>query len=136
MSNKNNGFTILELLVVTALIAMIGSLAFVQVSKARVKARDTEREKEIKTIQDALAIYAINNRRYPPYVGAITGGDPASQALINDGALQAMPRDPINQDEYHYDYSAPDDGSTYVIVYYLESDSILGKDSGQQQATP
>lgn len=129
------GFSIVELLVVMSIIVLLGSLILVQVRESRSRARDAEREGEIKTLQNALALYIVNNRRYPIYSGALTGTDTASTALVNDGALNQVPTDPFNTGNYTYVYASTD-GSTYAITYYLETNSISGKSSGQQTASP
>ncbi len=133
--SKIGGFTVVELLVVTAIIVLLGSLILVQVSSSRTRARDAEREAEIKTLQNSLAIYIVNNKTYPIFSGPFTGADSASTALLNDGALQQIPLDPSNSGNYRYVYASTD-GSTYTITYYLETNSIFGKSAGVQTVAP
>ncbi|MBI2640467.1 MAG: type II secretion system protein GspG [Candidatus Sungbacteria bacterium] len=135
ITNRAVGFTIVELLVVMAIIVLLGSLILVQVSSSRARSRDAERESEIKTLQNALAIYAVNNRTYPIYSGPLSGADQASVALVNDGALNQVPVDPFNSGNYQYAYDSAD-GSTYTLTYYLETNSISGKSAGVHTATP
>ena len=125
----------IEMLVVLAVIAMIGSLVFVQMRTARSRARDAEREEKIKTIQNALALYVVNNHFYPIYTGFLTGTDPVSSALITDNALHQMPLDPLNTGVYQYSYTSGN-GAVYTITYYLETDSIPGKIAGVQTTSP
>lgn len=132
---KMKGFSIVELLVVMSVIVLLGSLILVQVTSSRAKARDAERESEIKTLQNAMAIYIVNNKLYPVYSGPLTGADAASTALINDGALQQVPLDPSNSGNFRYIYDSSD-GSTYTITYYLETNSISGKSAGVHTASP
>lgn len=134
---KNKGFTLVELLVVIAIIAILSSFIVVQVGDARAKSRDAQREKNIKTIQDALAIYVVNSKTYPVTNGAVTldGNDAVSQELINKDALPKMPKDPFSTGNYVYSYSSAD-GSTYTITYYLETNTIQGKSAGQQTVGP
>lgn len=132
---NKKGFTIVELLVVMSIIVLLGSLILVQVSSSRARSRDAEREAEIKTLQNALAIYIVNNKLYPVYSGALSGADATSVALVNDGALQQVPLDPFNSGNYRYAYASTD-GSTYTITYYLETNSISGKSAGVQTASP
>ena len=132
---KESGFTIVELLVVTAIIAMIASVAFVQMAGYRARARDAEREREIGELQKALALYATNNRVFPIASGAIAGSDALSLALLNADALPAIPEDPLRMGNYRYAYDSPD-GKSYTLMYFLETDSIPGKAKGRQTATP
>lgn len=134
-SGFQTGFTIIEMLVVIAIMTMLGSLIFTQIAGARARQRDTKREQDIKTLQNALAIYVINNKIYPVASGALTGTDAASVALINQETIQQIPKDPFNIGTYRYVYDSAD-GSTYTLTYYLETDTISGKSSGQQVAGP
>lgn len=139
--NKNlkifqRGFSIVELLIVIAIIGLLGSLILVQMQAGRARGRDAEREQEIKSLQNALALYIVNTGKYPPsnqtlfpYAAAtLTGSDPVSQDLRNAGALNQVPTDPTNAGNFVYQYSSAD-GSTYEITYYLETNSIPGKPS-------
>lgn len=132
---QRQGFTIIELLVVLAVIALISSLIFVQMQQARSRARDAEREEEIKTIQSALALYVVSNSLYPVYTGVLTGSDPVSLALVGSNSLSQVPMDPINDGNFKYSYESSN-GTAYELTYYLETDSIPGKQSGIQKATP
>jgi len=131
------GFTILEILVVLAIMGVVGSLVFVQLGEARSRARDAEREQEIKTLQNALAIYVVNKGLYPLAADPIplTGQDPVSVELKTQDAISQIPTDPLNRDAYRYVYESAN-GSTYRITYSLETNSISGKAAGSQEATP
>lgn len=133
--SSRRGFSIVELLVVMSVIVLLGSMILVQVTSSRARARDAERESEVKTLQNALAIFIVNNKLYPIYSGPLTGTDAGSTALVNDGALQQMPLDPSNSGNYRYVYDSTD-GSTYTITYYLETNSVSGKPAGAHTASP
>ena len=130
-----DGFTIIELLVVIAIIGMLGSLIFIQVTSTRTRARDVQREQEIKTIQNALTLYVTTKRSFPIYSGPITGSDPLSQELVNAGEIPSMPVDPTNVGSYIFSYDSSG-GQTYALTYALETDSIPGKAKGIQTASP
>src|SRR3989344_79676 len=114
------GFTIVELLVVIAIIALLASLTFAMLQSTRAKSRDAERESEVKSLQNALAIHLVNDKVYPVFTGAITGIDTLSTQLLNSGAFSSIPKDPLNTGNYVYQYSSSD-GSTYAITYFLET---------------
>ena len=54
---KNKGFTLIELVIVMAIIATLTALATFNFSQARVRARDVQRKNELKAIQNALELY-------------------------------------------------------------------------------
>ncbi|MBI2056084.1 MAG: prepilin-type N-terminal cleavage/methylation domain-containing protein [Candidatus Sungbacteria bacterium] len=139
----SEGFTIMELIVVIAIISILSSMIIVQFRTARERARDAEREAEIKSLQTALALHIISSRLYPSYTDVVIDGtDQLTQDLRTSNALQGVARDPIHSGNYRYIYN-PTDGGTYTytgnayrIRYYLETDSIVGKPAGQHNATP
>lgn len=131
------GFTLIELLVVIAVISMLLSYIMVVFGTTRARARDAERELEVKTMQDAFELYFTSFRVYPVSTGPtiLTRTDPISLLMANKDAINEMPLDPLNADVYVYTYDSPT-GSTYVLTYYLETDTILHKNPGLQTVTP
>lgn len=154
IQDSGPGFTIIELLVVLAIIAMLASAALALFSQVRVKARDATREQNIKTLQTALNLYATTARSYPvssspgpcsPLPPAncanisscgeqITNASQTGQALIQSGSIPSIPADPINRGNYQFYYSS--DSLSYALSYCLETDSIPQKSPGLNQATP
>lgn len=140
--NRLDGFSLIELLVVIAIIGLLGSLIFIQLGKSRARGRDAQREQNMKTLQNALAIYTNTTAKYPPSnagslpygPAALTGADPVSLDLINSEALPSIPADPINTGNYVYKYSSTD-GMSYTIEYYLETDTIPGKPAANNPQT-
>ena len=59
------GFTIIELLIVMALIALLASLVLATIGSTRERSRDARREADIKEIQNALDLYSVTNRAFP-----------------------------------------------------------------------
>ncbi len=64
-SDKMRGFTLLELLVVMAIIGVLASVIFLAVESARLKAREASRIAGIREIQKALEMYYTANGQYP-----------------------------------------------------------------------
>lgn len=134
------GFTIIELLVVSAIIALLASSVLVLFSNTRAKGRDATREQHLKTIQSSLESFYTNARRYPvctpgEFIPNAGGTDCVSSELVPAEAIAALPRDPLNQGNYRYFYQSAD-GRSYDMVYYLETNSIRGKAVGENHATP
>ena len=128
-------FTLIELLVVISIIGLLASVVLTNVNSARGKARDARRLADLKQIQNALSLYVTNFRSYPVYDGYLTGDDAVSVALKNSDSLPQMPRDSLNSGNYRYSYTSAD-GLTYILKYYLETNSVPGKAAGLNQVSP
>jgi prepilin-type N-terminal cleavage/methylation domain-containing protein len=64
--NNTKGFTILELLIVIAIISLNSTIAFVAVNSANEKARDTKRITDLLQVSKALELYYNDHGEYPP----------------------------------------------------------------------
>lgn len=133
------GFTLIELLVVVFIIALLAVLILINIGQIRAKSRDTRRVSDIKSIQEGLAMYENNHSAYPIYDGYITGSDDMSNALVSEDVMRGVPTDPFNNMidgiDYRYYYQS-NQGDTYVVEYFLETSSVLGKSQGLNQAIP
>ena len=74
---RQQGFTIVELLIVIAVIGILAALVIVQFTNIQARARDTERKSDMRAIQSKLAEYYALNNRYPTAL---------SDAALNLGA--------------------------------------------------
>lgn len=77
MSSKSRGFTILELLVVVAIIALLIAILLPSLSKARDKARTTACLANLKQISHAINFYAGDNDGYTNPRMIVRGTGPA-----------------------------------------------------------
>ena len=120
------GFTMIELLVVVAIIGLLVSLILVRFNGIQRKSRDTRRIVDVGELAKALNLYNNDFAAYPIYDGYITGSDSVSTALKNYGYLRSIPLDPMNRQvdsiTYKYDYSS--DGANFQIQYCMETDSV------------
>lgn len=143
-SKSKKGFTLIELLIVIFIIGILAGTVAINVSKWRARTRDSQRVADIRTLQNALALYqTISGGNYPECDGeiAITGSDACfSSVLKGAGVITTVPVDPINgtsdcSEDYIYTYCSESsctllpDETSYWIRYYLETGAI----SGQQQ---
>lgn len=67
---NNKGFTLIELMVVIAIIGILTSIGLVSFSGARAKANDAKRRADLKTLQTALEGYYNDNNAYPSTAGS------------------------------------------------------------------
>ncbi|MER9470743.1 type II secretion system major pseudopilin GspG [Mesorhizobium sp. M0482] len=63
--NRESGFTLVELLVVLAIIALIATLAAPQVLRYLGSARTNAAKAQIRNIESALELYYVDNAKYP-----------------------------------------------------------------------
>ncbi len=85
MMKKPNGFTLVELLVVVAIIGLLATLSVLALGSARVRARDAKRLADIKTVQTALELYSNDRGGYP--VGQAGAGVPQVELGSSDAAV-------------------------------------------------
>lgn len=139
-SIKKQGFTLVELLVVVAIIGLLTGMVVISIQHVKAKARDAQRVSDINSLATALALYHNDFNAYPIYDGylenPIDPGNPVYDGLVvNANAMSALPIDPLNTGNYRYYYQSSD-GTDYYLEYYLETDSISGKSSGRNYFIP
>lgn len=125
MNNFKKGFTIVEILVVVAIIGILASIVMVSLNSSRAKARDANRAKSIENIKGALELYFANNGQYPS-----VGTDDAGYLISTLGPtlvpnfLPALPQDPyypnISSVAGDFQYVRGSAGS-YGLWVYLET---------------
>lgn len=126
--SHSSGFTLLELLIVIAIIGILAAVVLASLSSSRVKARDTQRVAQLKEIEKALALYYTEYGQYPD--GAEIGGtqnwfsNTSIGELVTEGYMPVLPADPVygsGLGGYHYcTDSQPTTG--YVLYANVEHD--------------
>jgi len=131
MSKKS--FTVIELLLVIAIIGLLFSIVLVASSGARAQARDAKRKADIDAIRKALEFYYIEHDRYPKKTAWVSleenptldTGEKFSEAVGK--WLPIIPKDPLwgktkeTGDLYSYQYRTTDDAKEYKIHVEMES---------------
>ncbi len=92
MFRRKSGFTLIELMVVIAIIGMLASIIMVSLGSAKQKSRDSRRIADIKSIQLALSLYYNDNLMYPVNIYA-TGASAPTMGLAPN-YLPVVPKDP------------------------------------------
>lgn len=144
MKKFKHGFTLLEMVIVMAIIAILATIIIANVLGAQTKSRDAKRKTDIKMIASALEAYRAQKGVYPlacvstravaggagftfykidksvgDYLGcSASSGTNTIRMLISDNYLSGVPSDPRSTDERGYYYAATNDGSSYKIISY------------------
>jgi len=115
MKTDKEGFTLLELLIVIAIIGILVAMGTVSYSTAQKKARDATRRGDMKAIQNAFEqYYAANSSSYPSSCPA-SGGT----LTIEPGNIFIIPTDPKNSGSWVYNPSGCS-LITYCYCAFLE----------------
>jgi prepilin-type N-terminal cleavage/methylation domain-containing protein len=148
LKNKvESGFTIIELLIVIAIIGILATLVLTNFQGAQARGRDTVRSSDVNSVFSKLEEYYNNNSGYPlgtavtsaaaqttfPGIDASAlvdeDGDDVvvSYEVVATGASPTVP-DATDDDEYRLHFYGPScDASTqcakYVLVGFQETDT-------------
>ncbi|OGM90416.1 hypothetical protein A2999_00355 [Candidatus Wolfebacteria bacterium RIFCSPLOWO2_01_FULL_38_11] len=113
------GFTLIEMLIVVAIIAILASVFLVGLRGFRAGAYDSRRISDLQKMQSYLEIYYTKNRAYP---NVSTWSD-LQTTLINAGVgVTAIPNDPISGNKYDYGIDKSDFQSYVLGARFSTSD--------------
>ena len=100
--SSRRGFTLLELLISTTIIALISSIGMVSYEKVKINARDAKRVSDIKQIQTSLEIFFESHGYYPP-----------DRIYGPEGEILGMPETKYLTD---VGFAPKESGTTYIIL--------------------
>lgn len=144
---KENGFTLLELLVVISIIGLISTAAMVIINTARENSRDGKRKADLVQIHKALQLYADDNGDLPAYSNglALTNRDTGAVCFVAYGSLDdslvsytQVPHDPLgggcwgngnNGYRYYDSFSGTVKSGCGLLMAWLENPSDDDEDS-------
>jgi len=113
------GFTLVELVIVLAIIGIFTAVVFGSITTSRSSARDNSRIADMKTIQLALALYYDVYRAYPANLSTLAASD--------QKFLPSIPVDP--QTKAQYEYSVTSDSRKYCLGVKLEDANAIPNDN-------
>jgi len=121
------GFTLIELIVVIAIIGLLTGMMAINLNQARERARDVRRKNDLKAIQKALELY--KNDQYPQ---AYPSSGNVEADLVNGNYISEWFVDPLEAAKsgswVNYVYTKGV-GFTYTLKACLENKSDPDKDA-------
>ena len=120
MLKIKKGFTLVELLIVVAIIGVLATLLMANFIGVRQRARDAQRKADLRQVQSALEFYRSDLGSYPASLSAcgsaFTAGSPPSTYM------QKLPCDPLGATYYNSgSYRYTSGGTTYTLGTCLEN---------------
>jgi general secretion pathway protein G len=101
------GFTLVELMVVIVIIGLLATVVVINVMPATDKAALTKARSDIATLEQGVEMYRLNKLAYP------ASGE-GLQAVVREGFVKRLPEDPWGNP---YQYVAPGrDGRAFDII--------------------
>ena len=127
-SEYGRGFTLIELIVVIAIIGFIASAIFATLTDARLDARDKRRIEDLGQLERALNLYANDHNSFPRESEGANGDTATNEtfrALIAP-YLQGIPADPIGIGDgtfyYYYDGAHQCGNRTVAVLFARQMD--------------
>jgi general secretion pathway protein G len=129
LASARRGFTLIELMVVIALISVLAGMGVVQYRNSVVRTKEAVLREDLFRMRDAIDQYYADKAKYPPSL----------EALVSDGYLRQVPKDPItnSSDSWQTVPSEPDpsnpeaEGGIFDVKSGSDGTSIDGSRYGE-----
>lgn len=134
---KRFGFTLVEVLIVVALIGLLTTVAVLSVQNRRASARDTKRVADIKKIQTALESYYYNQGHYPDTEEFTTSLATSGVVYLEQIPIAPTPADGDCSDEENaYTYTATGTNNGLYTLSFCLGESSGSLSAGLKSAGP
>lgn len=134
IKNSRKGFTLIEMLIVVAIIGILASIVVIGIGPAQKKGRDSRRAADLREVQTGLELYFNKTGLYPTS-GSQAPNWPALQTFLKGAAgigVTQVPNDPTTG--HNYLYASDASALTYVLGATLDdpasslfSNSVTGQ---------
>jgi len=88
-TRAQHGFTMIEIMVVMALIVILASMGLVQYRQSIIRSQEAVLKEDLFRMRDAIDQYYADKNQYPS----------ALESLVSDGYLRQLPKDPFTKSE-------------------------------------
>ncbi|MEK7634379.1 MAG: prepilin-type N-terminal cleavage/methylation domain-containing protein [Patescibacteria group bacterium] len=134
MKIKNKGFTLIEMLIVIAIISILSSIFLVGLRGFRGGAYDSRRIADLQKIQSYLEIYYTKYRTYPDTSNNWT----SLQGMLRSAGITSIPNDPLFESAgqtYYYGVDTNDFQSYILGAKFSTSDHASLRESTEPDGT-
>ena len=127
---RQGGFTLIEIMVVVAILAILGATVVPLILDRPDQARMVKAKQDIRAIEAALDLYKLDNFNYPTSDQGLQAlveppsSDPVAPNWKDGGYLKKLPKDPWGRE---YLYLSPGENGE-VDIYTLGRDGSNGGD--------
>lgn len=115
---KSKGFTLVELLVVMAIIMVLVSIGIVSFRSSQLRSRDAARKSNIKQIANALELFYSDYGKYPTSLGGLLQGCPYNSGA-GTGTSCAWGSSSFTDNKTIYFKIIPGDPGGYTYFYRI-----------------
>lgn len=125
--SSRRAFTLVELMITIAIIAILTGVASVSYKGVRERARDAQRSNDLFQMKINLTSYyqAQNPQRYPIAASKVTlnNTNDVLATSLKPNFIRSIPLDPLNTGNYVYKYQSSAGGTTFTLYATLENTS-------------
>ncbi len=120
MSQRNKGFTLLEILVVIAVIGILMAILIPRFTGIQTDAKTKQAQSDLRALKTAVEVYRNNNDAYP----AAASWDSLLVAQTNR-VIDEVPNDPFRTSG-KYSYALDTTADSYYVIYSYGPDGAVG----------
>ena len=128
-NTKRKGFTLIEILVVVAIIAVLATVVIINLDKAQARSRDARREADMDSLAKLTKLYFMDKKSLPANVntgstcviGDSYGSNVCLGEIKDNGYIDKFPKDPkAPTQNYSYANYAPDAYSVFHASFFVK----------------
>ena len=123
LKNMRKGFTLVEIMIVVAIIALLAAIAIPNLLRARLNANDAAAKASLQALVTAIESYAAAEGEYPTDQDNLTSANPK---YLNEGIVGV-------NNKHGYDFA--DDGSWDATGYSVSANATNCNVSGSKDYT-
>ncbi len=116
------GFTLVELMIVMAIIGLLGSLTMVATAGTRISSRDIRRVSDVQQVVTALEFYYNRADTYPTIITSLMPLTDGSRTYLESVPENTFPRQDGDCLDRNFLYEALPGSATYQVTFCLGSD--------------